>query len=381
MLTRVLKTLPLVTRRIKLYISSSLSTGTIRPKERSSRESRLLTPKPALTSYNAACDFHHIITELKKVMPAKWMMTGASKGGIATMVQSMYFPEDANVFVPQIAPVMSSPQEDCFMKNIYETIGDDRYGPELAAEYRQMVLELQVEAIKNRGELQDRCCEYLVKNGETYTDVAAPEVIYDFLVHGFAIRTWQYAQDFNSIRAALDMKGKEGYIDEIYYLLTGDRPAGDNPYVVNEGTEPLSYDYYPYYVQCMKELGYFRVDFSYLRNALEAEGSGAKLAVTEDMEDMLSLKLFIYPEVLETLSFDRSLHDDLVTWSKTTESYVIVLFGGSDVWYPLRLPDVPDRDNYHTFVDDLSAHGHIYARIDLYSRYDIQELIDAGLKG
>lgn len=139
------------------------------------------------------------------------------------------------------------------------------------------------------------------------------------------------------------MKGKEGYIDEIYYLLTGDRPAGDNPYVVNEGTEPLSYDYYPYYVQCMKELGYFRVDFSYLRNALEAEGSGAKLAVTEDMEDMLSLKLFIYPEVLETLSFDRSLHDDLVAWSKTTESYVIVLFGGSDVWYPLRLPDVPDR--------------------------------------
>ena len=116
------------------YISSSLSTGTIRPKERSSRESRLLTPKPALTSYNAACDFHHIITELKKVMPAKWMMTGASKGGIATMVQSMYFPEDANVFVPQIAPVMSSLQEDCFMKNIYETIGDDRYGSELAAE-------------------------------------------------------------------------------------------------------------------------------------------------------------------------------------------------------------------------------------------------------
>jgi hypothetical protein len=333
-----------------------------------------------LTSYNAACDFHHIITELKKVLPAKWMMTGASKGGIATMVQSMYFPEDANVFVPQIAPVMSSPQEDCFMKNIYETIGNDRYGPELAAEYRKLVLDLQVEAIKNRDELQDRCCDYIFRNGETYTDIATPEIIYDYLVHGFAIRTWQYAQDFDSIRAALEMKDEDGYTDELYYLLTGDRPAGDEPYVINGGAEPLHYDYYPYYVQCMKELGYFRADFSYLREALEAEGSGAGLAVTEDMEDMLSLKLFIQPEVLETLSFDRSLHDDLITWSQTTDSNVIVLFGGSDVWYPLRLPDVPDRENYHTFVDDLSAHGHIYARIDLYSRYDIQELIDEALR-
>ena len=334
-----------------------------------------------LTSYNAACDFHHIISELKKVLPAKWMMTGASKGGIATMAQSMYFPEDADVFVPQIAPVMSSPQEDIFMKNIYENIGDDRYGPEQAAEYRQLVLDLQVEAIKNRGELQDRCCDYIFKSGENYTDIATPEIIYDYLVHGFAIRTWQYAQDFESIRNALEMKDEDGYTDELYYLLTGDRPAGDGPYVVNEATEPVSYDYYPYYVQCMKELGYFRVDFSYLRDALEADGSGATLAVTEDMEDMLSLKLFLYPEVLETLTFDRSLHDDLVTWSQTTDSNVIVLFGGSDVWYPLRLPDVPDRENYHTFVDDLSAHGHVYARIDLYSRYDIQELINEALRG
>ena len=333
-----------------------------------------------LTSYNAACDFHHIITELKKVLPSKWMMTGASKGGIATMIQSMYFPDDANVFVPQIAPVMSSPQETCFMKNIYETIGDDRYGPEQAAEYRQLVLDLQVEAIKNRDELQDRCCEYISVNGEPYTDIATPEIIYDFFVHGFAILTWQYAQDFESIRKVLDMKGEEGYIDELYYLLTGDRPADETTYVVDEGAETIRYEYYPYYVQCMKELGYFRVDFSYLRAALEADGSGAQLAVTEDMEDMLSLRLYIYPEVLETLSFDKSLYNDLITWSQTTESNVIVLFGGSDVWYPLRLPDVPDRENYHTFVDDLSAHGHIYANIDLYSRYDIQELIDEALR-
>lgn len=334
-----------------------------------------------LTSYNAACDFHHIMTELKKVLPSKWMMTGASKGGIATMIQSMYFPDDADVFVPQIAPVMESPQEEIFMKNIYETIGDDRYGPELAAEYRQLVLDVQVEAIKNRDELQDRCCDYIFGTGQTYTDIATPEIIYDFFVHGFAILTWQYAQDFDSIRKVLDMKGEDGYIDELYYLLTGDRPVDDTVYYLNEDPEQIRYDYYPYYVQCMKELGYFRVDFSYLRDALEADGSGAGLAVTEDMEDMLSLNIYLYPEVLETLSFDRSLHDDLVTWSQTTDSNVIVLFGGSDVWYPLRLPDVPDRENYHTFVDDLSAHGHIYARIDLYSRYDIQNLIDEALRG
>ena len=333
-----------------------------------------------LTSYNAACDFHHIITELKKVMPGSWMMAGASKGGVATMVQAMYFPDDANVFVPQIAPVMSSPQEEIFVKNIYETIGDDRYGPEQAAEYRQLVLDFQVEAIKNRDALQDRVWEYLTKDSNEYTDMATPEIVFDHVVLSFAIRTWQYAQDFESIQNVLDLKGEDGYVDEIYYLLTGDKPADEEtpPYVTEY--DPVPYDYYPYYVQCMKELGYFKADFSYLRDALEKDGSGAKLVVTEDMEDMFNLKLFIQPEVLETLSFDISLHDDLVNWSQTTDANVIMLFGGSDVWYPLRLPDVPDRENFHTFVDDSDAHGRIYSHIDLYSRSDIQDLIDEAMK-
>ena len=37
--------------------------------------------------------------------------------------------------------------------------------------------------------------------------------------------------------------------------------------------------------------------------------------------------------------------------------------------------------DFKVFVDDYDAHGNIYSHIDLYSRYDIQELIDEALNG
>lgn len=52
----------------------------------------------------AAADFHALAEAMKKVFKGKWAITGVSKGGVATVIQHAYYPEDADIFVPYVSP-------------------------------------------------------------------------------------------------------------------------------------------------------------------------------------------------------------------------------------------------------------------------------------
>ena len=319
-----------------------------------------------LTNYNAACDFHHIFEQFDRILsPNGWVMTGGSKGGMATMLQSMYFPDDAAIYVPFVAPYSDGPQAEDFFDNIYETIGDEKYGPEKAAEYRDLVLEFQVEAIKHRDELQQRYYDYGIESGAVFSDYTTPEILYDMAVLEFATATWQYYQGFSSISKVLDMKGSDDCADRILDLLID----------ANEpDTWSMNTVYFPYYIQAKMEMGEHEYDFSFLREALEKDGSGAELVITEDMEDMLLYKMTMTPEVFDAITYDSTSRDMLIKWEKETDCQVIQLFGGADVWYAMRLPDVPDRDNFITIVVPYAAHSNIYLEDLSYEEAD--EVLD-----
>ncbi len=340
-----------------------------------------------LTSYNAACDFHHIITELKKVLPGKWMMTGASKGGVATMIQSMYYPEDAAVFMPQICPFAEGPQDDRFGKNINETIGDDKYGAEQAAEYRKLVLDYQVELIKNREALQQKLYDFYVAHGAYYSSYATPEIVYDVAVLDVATGIWQYKQQFSLLQGIMDDKEEEDFLNSAFQFLVNPSTDGirseeefeSRNKEKNETSGGADIEFFPYYIQCANELGYYKMDFSYLRKALAEDGSGAQLVVTEDMEDMLFYKIHVEPAILDTLKWDNSIRDGILNWSMTTKAKVVMIYGGSDVWYALRIPDVPDRENFRTYVDESGAHSSGFSGLPWNTQKEIKDFIDAAL--
>ena len=327
-----------------------------------------------LTSYNAACDFHHIYTELKKIIPGKWLMTGTSKGGVATMIQSMYFPEDADIYMPQIAPVMDGPQAKGFFSRMYETIGEESFGPDISAGYRQLVLDFQIEAIKNRDALQNKVYDLLIASGNSYTDYATPEIIFDMTVLDFATNVWLYGNVFPRIAETLEKKGEDDYLDALVNTLLS--PSGSPINTSGEGQ-----DIFAYYVQCATDLGYYGLDFSYLRAALEKDGSGAHLTVTEDMEDMLFYKVRVVPEVLDTIKYDSSVRDGLIKWSQTTTCQVLLLYGDNDAWYSMRLPDVPNHDNFHTYVAKGVAHEYVLSRLPLSEQIEAKKILNDALAG
>ena len=320
-----------------------------------------------LNSYNAACDIHHIVDEFKKLIPGTWMMTGCSKGGVATMAQSMYFPQDADLYIPQIAPFCDGPEAEGFFEYIYEEIGNERYGPEQAAEYRKMVLDLQIDALELRDKLTEQVCRRLESGGNYFSSYATPEMIYDIVVMNFAVVTWQYDQDFQRLSWVLEDRGTEDYPAEMLELLVGIQAFTSTSQVM---------DLTPYFIQSGTELGYTKYDFSYIREGIKERGSDAQLSITEEMEDGLFYRIHLEPEICDELVFDGSLREGLIEWMNTTDCNVILLYGGSDVWYPMRLPDVEDRENFHTFVDPNASHAYMLSNIDVGILKEIYGLIE-----
>lgn len=74
-----------------------------------------------LTTEEAAADFHNLITAMKKVLKGKWALSGVSKGGITTLLQHTFYPEDADIFVPYSAPFFVSDRDTAMQTYWYSS--------------------------------------------------------------------------------------------------------------------------------------------------------------------------------------------------------------------------------------------------------------------
>lgn len=322
-----------------------------------------------LTDENASEDFHYIISSFKKFLSGNWAFTGGSKGGQLTNMQSYFHPEDADVYISYVAPGGSSQDAPDFFDFIYTEIGNDAYGEVQAQIYRDLVLEVQVEAIKHRDEFAEKYYEEGINAGYCYTDYVTPDILFDMCVLDFATITWQYSQDFDSLQKAIDMRDNNdpGYSDYLYRLIF----QTNTPDVWAHNSE-----YFAYYVQAAKQNGEHEYDFSFLRAALEADGSGAQLVVTEDMEEGLLFRMVFTPEQFEAFTFDDTVYKNMLEWSHTTDSLVIMIYGGADVWYSVRLPDVTDNDNVHIYTIPNASHMADFYMMSRDMREEIYGMLD-----
>ena len=57
---------------------------------------------------------------------------------------------------------------------------------------------------------------------------------------------------------------------------------------------------------------------------------------------------------MKVFTFDPHMRNEMIKWSHTTESNVIMIYGNSDPWYFVRLPDVDDNPNVHIYTSEQS---------------------------
>ena len=318
-----------------------------------------------LTNENAANDFHNVMEKLRGILSGTWAFTGASKGGYTTNVFAYYYPNDADVYVPYVAPLCEDPYDSRLPEAVFTEIGNERYGAVQAEEYRDLMMKFLVEMIRERKYIQPRYYKLIsddipIGSEDFYISADSNpsyDIYYEAELIDLPVGMWQYDKNFASFDAVMKMpkdtsSDRELYLRSMLGLLReNDSDSDTGGLKVNKATGVGVT--YAYYVQVMKENGGYPKMFKYFREAAAKEGLTLKFKEEDELryEERNQIK----PHLLASLSFDRTLNDNIRAWSHTTESNIIMIYGTSDPWYFMRMPDVTDNPNVHIFA---AQYGH-----------------------
>jgi hypothetical protein len=135
-----------------------------------------------LNIYQAATDQHKIIQAFKPFYKNKWVSTGISKGGQATIYHRYFYPKDVDVSIPYVAPLNFS-SEDERVYTFLENVG--------TPECRQRVRDFQEQLFKRKKSIMPKV-EELAKSGG-YTFQFGLERAYDINVLEYSFAYWQWS--------------------------------------------------------------------------------------------------------------------------------------------------------------------------------------------
>lgn len=358
------------------------------------------------TAEEAAADFHALIEATKKVFRGKYVITGISKGGTTTAIQHALFPDDADLYVPYVAPLCDTPNDARTMQYYKANAWDEELRRRINAIQREMLtnpdiykqssewtkyynpslstLQLKQEFLYNVGVLDfdthmhlsrdevrdlldkvDSMRALLMKQGHTSSYLWA-NMAFQGILDPEAC--WQWLLDTPETRA----DGRQSvppYRQEYQVPL---------PFTVS--SKDFDKSITAYYYQAAHELGNFGFDF---HTILDDDGH-ADLADSlntvwnQSGNHCIRLKM----PYLKTVTYDASLRNKVVECTCQASKPIIFLFGGDDAWTGGALPD-ECYNNETTFrlVLPNQNHAACISQASVDDRSQAWNLIDDALAG
>jgi hypothetical protein len=249
-----------------------------------------------LTVENAAADHHHIAQIFKRLYPKKWISTGISKGGQATLYYRLLYPDDVTASVAYVAPLNFSVEEKrhgSFIRHKAGTSAD-----------RKMVMSFQKEVLKRKSTILPMFEKYC--NEKKYIFMAPVSEIYDYCVLEYSFSFWQWGHSVTEIPNA-NATDKEVFNFFINII---------SPDYFDKTTGKMVL---PFFVQALRQLGYYAYNtrpFRGLMQLKDTKGYVARLFVPEEA-------IFPYePEI--SLRLDRFIRKDATD--------ILMIYGGNDPW-------------------------------------------------
>ena len=317
-----------------------------------------------LTNENASEDFHTIIESVKNFLPEKWVFEGCSKGGCLTVYQAGSHPEDADLFLAEAAMVKCSQNYPGLYEYCYTTAGNERFGEDTAQEYRDMILKFQVECIRYQDEIVPLLEDFIQLQGSVIDSDLTSDILFECMVLD-QIYFWQYCDeyeldDLEYIIQYIDNADTEPEIKDLPYRLLDTLIAGYGPWQY-QIEDSLNYRLnepdmlYLYNFQNYREDGNYLYDFSYLRDALEKDGNGLTLTITEKMEPEIH-SLRVYKGQREALSYSPDTLNMRMSAIENTEKPLILINGLTDVH---AVAEVTESDNPNVYIFNIPDATHI----------------------
>jgi len=274
-------------------------------------------PWTFLTVKQAAADQHQIIQAFKPFYRGKWISTGISKSGQATIYHRRFYPNDVDVSVPYVAPLNFSsedPRVYPFLKNV---------GSE---ECRNKIFNYQRALFKNKKILFPMF-EKLAKQNK-WEFIMGLDRAYDLSVLEYSFAFWQWGIPCNAIPAA---NSKPEILFKHFELL--------NTFTFFEEKETDNVR--PFFYQAMTEIGMYGYEVAPFKEYLKDKSN-----ITFDFTMPKGHKAVFNPEVMK----------DINVWLRDSGNYMLYIYGQNDAWSSTAV-DPGNKTNAVKMVNPNGSHS------------------------
>ncbi len=274
-----------------------------------------------LNTFQAASDHHRIIELFSEVFKGKWITTGVSKGGQTVLFHSYYYPDDADIRVPYVAPLNFGPEDP----RIYTFL--DTVGSEIC---RTKVYEMQKYMLENRDVFYPMMMKMADERHMTFNRIGDPGKVYEYAVLEYDFAFWQYGNA--SCDDLLSDTDPEKVFDQFF-------GTSNIWYFTDMGIKSLE----PFFYQAMTEIGYYGYRFEKFDGLLEYLSDS-------DTPDFT----FSAPEGVD-LAYNYDLMKKVDEYVRDADNFIF-LYGMNDPWYATGV-QLSGNSNSLKIVKSNSNHG------------------------
>lgn len=251
-------------------------------------------PWTYLTNDNAVEDYHFIVEKLKKIYRGKWLSTGISKGGETTMIYKSKYPDDVDVAVPYVAPLING-VEDPRPNTHINSVGE--------ASCRQRIRDIQRAILRDKKQALLSFHKIATTEKLSFTEVRPAEAL-EYAVLEFPFSFWQW----NGNCTALPQKGATtetlvNFVHEVVGI----------GFYSDAGYER----YLPSFYQHLRELGYYGFDLTPVADLLTE--------VTSSSNSRFAPKN-------AALNYNPNYIKKVRDYVEQRGNHILYIYGGLDPW-------------------------------------------------
>jgi hypothetical protein len=241
-----------------------------------------------------AAEDDHIITQIfKEIYKGKWLSTGISKGGQATLYYKYFYPNDMEASIAYVAPINFSKEEPRVFEFL-KHVGSDSC--------RQKVLKFQKLLLENKEKLLPKFEEYSKNNGLSYP--MGYSAAYEYGVLEFSFSYWQWG-DLRCDSIPLDSKDPDKILAA--FIQVGFTFFSEKEIEL----------YRPFFIQALTEIGFYTYDIKPFGNLIK--------------ELKKPNFYFTLPESVDTTYNYKSMRD-VNEFLQNKGNNIIYIYGENDPW-------------------------------------------------
>ncbi|WP_274556904.1 S28 family serine protease [Streptomyces spiramyceticus] len=282
-----------------------------------------------LNVWQQASDEHAIVEALKTIYRAKWLGTGASKGGMTQVYHERFYPDDLDAVVAYVAPNDANNRDDSVYESFFKTVGTPECRAALDAVQREMLVRR--EAMLPRFEATSK------EKGLTFKYLGSADRAFEFSVLDQVWNFWQ-SGTYTDCPAVPDAEAATD--DELYKwsLDHGLSIYSDQ----GNGAEGSG----PYYRQAAAQLGWADLKFKHLRDV-------------RNYPDIYQPNS-VLPADMRT-SYNGRTMKDVDRWVSTRGEQMMFVYGQNDPWSAEQFK--PSRHDSHLYVAPNTNHGALISKL------------------